>query len=58
MGFELNKSYNGFELIKKEEIAELKSLCLLFEHEGTGAELMVLENEDDNNYGKPPGNAV
>jgi len=48
MGFELNKSYNGFELIKKEEIAELKSLCLLFEHEGTGAELMVLENEDDN----------
>ncbi len=48
MGFEINKSYNGFKLTKKEEIAELKSLCLLFEHERTGAELMVLENEDDN----------
>lgn len=48
MSFELNRSYSGFKLIKKEEIAELKSLGLFFEHEGTGAEVMVLENDDDN----------
>lgn len=48
MSFELNQSYGGFKLIKKEEIAELKSLGLFFEHEGTGAEVMVLENDDDN----------
>ncbi|MZG52438.1 MAG: peptidase M16 [Nitrospinae bacterium] len=48
MGFELDKSYHGFKLIKKEEIAELNSLGLFFEHEGTGAEVLVLENDDDN----------
>ena len=48
MSFELNQNYSGFKLIKKEEIAELKSLGLFFEHEGTGAELLVLENDDDN----------
>ena len=48
MGFELNKIYHGFKLIKKEEIAELKSLGLFFEHDGTGAEVMVLKNDDDN----------
>jgi presequence protease len=48
MGFELNKSYSGFKLTKKEEIAELKSLGLFFEHDVTGAELLVLENDDDN----------
>ncbi len=48
MGFELNKIYHGFKLIKKEEIEELKSLGLFFEHEGTDAEVLVLENDDDN----------
>ena len=48
MRFELSKIYHGFKLIKKEEIAELKSLGLFFEHEGTGAEVLVLENDDDN----------
>ena len=48
MSFELNQSYSGFKLIKKEEIAELKSLGLFFEHERTGAEVLVLENDDDN----------
>ncbi len=43
MGFELNKSYSGFRLTKKEEIAEIKSLGLFFEHDVTGAELLVLE---------------
>ena len=48
MGFELNKSYSGFRLTQKKEIDELKSLGLFFEHEATKAELMVLENDDDN----------
>jgi presequence protease len=48
MGFELNKSYSGFRLTQKEEIAELKSLGLFFQHDVTGAELLVLENDDDN----------
>ncbi len=48
MVFELNKSYSGFKLTRKKEIAELKSLGLFFEHEVTKAELMVLENDDDN----------
>jgi len=48
MGFELNKSYSGFILTKKKNIKELKSLGLLFEHEVTKAQLMVLENDDDN----------
>ncbi|MBT3924078.1 MAG: peptidase M16, partial [Nitrospina sp.] len=48
MGFELNKSYSGFRLTQKEEIAELKSLGLFFKHDVTGAELLVLENDDDN----------
>ncbi len=48
MGFELNKSYSGFKLTRKKEIDELKSLGLFFEHEVTKAELMVLENDDDN----------
>lgn len=48
MGFEINQSYSGFKLTKKEEIKELKSLGLFFEHERTGAEVMALENDDDN----------
>ena len=48
MGFELNKSYSGFRLTQREEIAELKSIGLFFTHEVTGAELLVLENNDDN----------
>ncbi len=48
MSFELNQIYSGFKLTKKEEIKELKSLGLFFEHVGTGAEVMVLENDDDN----------
>ena len=48
MGFELDQSYSGFTLTQKEDIAELKSLGLFFKHDITGAELLVLENDDDN----------
>ena len=48
MSFEIDQIYFGFKLIKKEFIRELKSLSLFFKHEGTGAEVLVLENDDDN----------
>ena len=48
MSFEIDQTYRGFKLIHKEEISELNSLALRFEHEATGADLVVLENDDDN----------
>lgn len=48
MSFEVDRSYHGFKLIKQEKLKELNSLALQFEHEKTGAELLVLENDDDN----------
>lgn len=48
MSFEINQTAHGFKLIHKEEISELNSLALRFEHEATGADLIVLENDDDN----------
>ena len=48
MSFEIDQTYRGFKLIHKEEISELNSLALRFEHEATGAELIILENDDDN----------
>lgn len=49
MTFENDQTYHGFKLKRQEHIAELKSLALLFEHEGTGAELLALKNSDDDN---------
>jgi len=48
MSFEIDQTSHGFKLIHKEEISELNSLALRFEHEATGAELIILENDDDN----------
>lgn len=48
MSFEINQTYHGFKLKRQETVEELKSLSLLFEHEGSGAQLLVLENDDDN----------
>ncbi len=48
MQLETGQSCHGFKLNKKETIKELKSLALHFEHEVTGAEVLVLENDDDN----------
>jgi len=48
MSFETDQIYSGFKLIKKEFIRELKSQSLFFKHEGNGAEVLVLENDDDN----------
>ena len=39
---------HGFELLRDEEIAELSTRARLFRHAKTGAELLSLENEDEN----------
>jgi hypothetical protein len=39
---------HGFELIRQQEISELKSKASLFRHLQTGAELLSLENDDEN----------
>lgn len=40
--------YYGFDLIRDETIKELSSRARLFRHRQTGAELLSLENDDDN----------
>ena len=61
MSFETQQSYHGFKCIHQENIKELNTLALRFEHEKTGAELLVLENDDDNKvfsvtFRTPPAN--
>lgn len=48
MSVETGQTCHGFKLVKKGHITELKSEALQFEHEATGAELLILENDDDN----------
>ncbi|SVB81811.1 uncharacterized protein METZ01_LOCUS234665, partial [marine metagenome] len=48
MIFEMAKSYSGFKLSQQQSISELNSLALLFTHLKTGAEVLVVENDDDN----------
>ncbi len=38
----------GFELIKETEISEINTKAKLFRHTATGAELLSLENDDEN----------
>lgn len=61
MSFEIDQTCHGFKCTHREEIAEINSLTLLFEHEKTGAELLVIENDDDNKvfsatFRTPPAN--
>jgi len=42
------ESIAGFKLVRKGKIAEIKSQALIFKHEVTGAEVLSLENDDDN----------
>ncbi|RMF86462.1 MAG: peptidase M16 [Nitrospinota bacterium] len=39
---------HGFELIREQEIPELKTTARLFRHIQTGAEVLSLENDDEN----------
>ena len=61
MSFELGESYSGFTLYQQESISELNSMALLFTHLKTGAEVLVMENDDDNKvfsatFKTPPSN--
>ncbi|MCZ6513903.1 MAG: insulinase family protein [Nitrospinae bacterium] len=61
MSFETQQTYHGFKCVHRENIKEINSLALLFEHEKTGAELLVMENDDDNKvfsvtFRTPPAN--
>lgn len=44
----LNRIYNGFKLIEKKNIDEIKSTAWTFAHIKSGAKLLYLQNEDDN----------
>ena len=61
MSFDLGANYSGFRLNQRESISELDSLALLFTHLKTGAEVLVMENDDDNKvfsatFKTPPSN--
>ncbi|MCT8976338.1 insulinase family protein [Clostridium sp. CX1] len=45
---ELGNIYNGFKLLEENNIDEINSTGMLFEHEKTGAKLFYLKNDDDN----------
>jgi presequence protease len=52
----------GFTLLKEQEIPELNTRARLFRHNQTGAELLSLENEDENkvfsiNFRTPPADS-
>lgn len=42
------KGVHGFELIKEEEISELKTRAQLYRHKKTGAQILSLINDDEN----------
>jgi presequence protease len=61
MSFETQQTYHGFKCVHQENIKELNSVALQFEHEKTGAKLLVMENDDDNKvfsvtFRTPPAN--
>ncbi len=41
-------SIHGFELLREERIAELQTVARIYRHVQTGAELLSMENEDEN----------
>lgn len=60
---EAGKIYNGFKLLEEKDIKEVNSKGRLFIHEKTGAQLLQLENDDDNkvfsiSFRTPPKNST
>ena len=59
----MTKTNHGFELIREETIAELNTRARLWRHIKTGAQLLSLENEDENkvfgiNFRTPPADST
>ena len=48
MNLTTGQSYGGFKLLSVQSVAELGSAAHIFEHNGTGARLLYLANDDDN----------
>ncbi len=46
---ELDQIYNGFRLIRMQEIKEIQSVARIFRYERTKTEVIILSNSDDNN---------
>ncbi|MFN8499918.1 MAG: insulinase family protein [Anaerolineae bacterium] len=44
----MTTTIHGFELIREEDIPEIRARARLFRHTRTGAELLSLENDDEN----------
>lgn len=54
---------HGFELVKEQHIPELNSLARLYRHAKTGAELLSMQNDEENKafaitFGTPPTNST
>ena len=48
MDYKIGTNYNGFVLVREENIKEVNSIARIFEHEKTGARLLHMENDDTN----------
>ena len=48
MEYKIGTNYNGFVLVREENIKEVNSIARIFEHEKTGARLLHMENDDTN----------
>ncbi|AOY76399.1 insulinase family protein [Clostridium formicaceticum] len=48
MMFSIGQSYNGFKLTQEKEIKEMKAIGRVFKHEKSGAQLLYIQNDDDN----------
>ncbi|MFD3158609.1 insulinase family protein [Haloimpatiens sp. FM7330] len=60
---DLNKTYSGFKLLETNELTDINSTGMIFEHEKTGAKLLYLQNDDDNkvfsvSFRTPPENST
>jgi len=49
--WEVGKVYHGFQLVQKKQITEINALGLVFKHQKSGAQLLkLITNEDDNMF--------
>ena len=48
MEYKIGTNYNGFVLVREENIKEVNSIARIFEHEKTGTRLLHMENDDTN----------
>ncbi|WP_371366434.1 hypothetical protein SRRS_07960 [Sporomusa rhizae] len=47
-GFNLHATYYGFELVEERSVPEIQSVARVFKHTKSGAQLLYLQNDDDN----------